>query len=137
SGSTPAAAAAALKNAFLAGDSQAQTGACSPAQQGLVVSTSPGGGTLAPLGSEVTLNVCNTNVTVPNVLRTGDLSARNAITGAGLTVGTVRQVGNCTVAKGDVITQDPAGGAQVPRGTAVSLDESTGKKPNGKPCIEN
>jgi beta-lactam-binding protein with PASTA domain len=37
--------------------------------------------------------------------------------------------------RGDVVIQNPQPGAQVPRGTPVNLQESTGRKANGKPCV--
>ena len=136
-GATVAGAQAALQDAFLAAGPQDQTTACSPSLNGLVSATSPDATTMVPLGSAVALHVCNANVTVPDVLGFDDTSARNAITAAGLTVGRVAQVANCTVSRGDVVTQNPHDGTQVPRGTAVDLTESTGRQPNGKLCVVN
>jgi beta-lactam-binding protein with PASTA domain len=36
-----------------------------------------------------------------------------------------------------VVTQDPNGGTEVFRGSEVNLTESTGRQPNGKPCVVN
>jgi beta-lactam-binding protein with PASTA domain len=87
----------------------------------------------------VGLTVCDAPAmeTVRNVLDFDDGSARAAITGAGLSVGAVTMTPNCTLAAGEVLTQNPSGGAQVAPGTAVNLTESTGKQANGKPCIVN
>jgi hypothetical protein len=136
-GDTAAAAQSALQDAFLATGPQDQTTACSPSLNGLVSSTSPDAATMVPLGSPVTLHICNANVTVPDVLGFDDTSAGQAITAAGLTVGRVSMVPNCTVARGDVVTQNPHDGTQALRGTAVDLTESTGRQPNGKLCVIN
>jgi beta-lactam-binding protein with PASTA domain len=42
---------------------------------------------------------------------------------------------NCTASRGTVLTQNPQGGTAATRGDTVRLTESTGKQPNGKPCI--
>ena len=64
-----------------------------------------------------------------------DTSARSAITGAGLTVGSVSTQANCDLTKDGVITQSPMGGASAVRGDPVSLVESTGRQPSGKLCV--
>jgi serine/threonine-protein kinase len=74
---------------------------------------------------------------VPNVLSEDNTSARNAITAAGLTVGSVSMVANCTASFGVVLNQNPNGGVQVAPGSAVNLTESTGKQANGRPCIQD
>jgi len=82
------------------------------------------------LGQTVTLTVCGAvvitpTVTVPNVTGQNDTSARNAITSAGLTVGSITLTVSCTIARGTVLSQSPAGGTHVPFGSAVSLTEAT------------
>ena len=52
--------------------------------------------------------------------------APDAITAAGLTVGEASEAYSDSVAAGDVISQDPAAGAEVELGTAVSYVESLG-----------
>ena len=74
---------------------------------------------------------------MPNVLSEDNTSARNAITAAGLTVGSVSMVANCTASFGVVLNQNPNGGVQVAPGSAVNLTESTGKQANGRPCIQD
>jgi serine/threonine-protein kinase len=74
---------------------------------------------------------------VPNVLGLDDGTARSQIENAGLVVGAVRMTANCTVGAGGVLTQNPAGGSQVARGSTVTLSESTGRKSNGQPCVVN
>src|SRR2546430_834581 len=53
-------------------------------------------------------------------------AATSAITGAGLTVGTVTMQSSSTVAAGTVISESPAAGTSVAKGSAVSLVVSSG-----------
>lgn len=71
-----------------------------------------------------TLTVTPAPVTVPNVLSESEASAEGAIQAAGLIVGSISEVNNC-IDPGSVQTQNPGGGAQVQRGTAVNLTVST------------
>jgi hypothetical protein len=66
------------------------------------------------------------SVNVPNVVGDTQAVAGTAITGAGLTVGTVTQASSATVASGEVISENPAAGASVTSGSAVALVVSTG-----------
>lgn len=63
---------------------------------------------------------------VPNVVGDTQAAATVAITGAGLTVGTVTQASSTAVASGDVISESPASGASVASGSAVALTISSG-----------
>ena len=63
---------------------------------------------------------------VPNVVGMTQSAAQSAITAAGLGVGTVTQASSTTVAKGNVVSQDPAAGISVVLGTATSLVVSSG-----------
>src|SRR5271170_1832071 len=65
-------------------------------------------------------------VSVPNVVGMSQAAATTAITGAGLTLGTVTMASSATVASGDVISQSPVAGASVASGSAVNLTVSTG-----------
>jgi beta-lactam-binding protein with PASTA domain len=65
-------------------------------------------------------------VSVPNVVGDTPAAADTAITGAGLTVGTVTQAASGTVASGDVISETPAAASSVAKGSAVALVVSTG-----------
>src|SRR5205807_7347754 len=67
-----------------------------------------------------------TPVAVPNVVGQTQAAATSAITSAGLTRGTVTQQSSTTVASGSVISESPAAGADVVRGSAVDLVVSTG-----------
>ena len=65
-------------------------------------------------------------VAVPNVVGLTQAAATTAITGAGLTVGTVTTASSTTVPAGSVISQSPVGGTQVNTGSAVALVVSSG-----------
>jgi len=94
---------------------------------GLVISQSPAGGTEVPQGSTVDLVVSlGPSSIVPDVVGMAEPNAAAAITDANLTVGTVDYQYNDTVAAGLVISQDPAGGTEVPQGSAVDLVVSLG-----------
>jgi hypothetical protein len=64
------------------------------------------------------------SVTVPNFLGQDAGSVEVQIGDIGLTVGTVRTAPECSDTPGDVVAQDPIGGARVARGTAVDLTVS-------------
>jgi hypothetical protein len=68
----------------------------------------------------------STTVSVPNVVGDTQASASSAITGAGLTVGTVTTQSSATVASGKVISESPAAAASVAEGSAVTLVVSSG-----------
>lgn len=65
-------------------------------------------------------------VAVPNVVGNTQAAATTAITGAGLTLGTVTMQSSATVASGNVISESPAAGAGETKGSAVALVVSTG-----------
>src|SRR5579863_8481389 len=65
-------------------------------------------------------------VSVPNVVGMSQSAATTAITGAGLTLGTVTMASSATVAAGDVISQNPAAGTSVASASAVNLTVSSG-----------
>jgi PASTA domain/Bacterial Ig domain/Cadherin-like domain len=66
------------------------------------------------------------SVTVPNVVGLAQADAQAAITGAGLTVGTISNATSATVPAGQVISQTPSGGSSALAGSAVSLVVSSG-----------
>ena len=133
-GSTPAAAQSALPLAELTMAGTRDTTSCGPVANGTVASTTPAAGSNVDIGTSVMLNVCNTATTVPDVLSFDDASARNAIAAAGLTA-SVTMTASCAAPRGTVLTQNPQGGTAATRGDTVRLTESTGKQPNGKPCV--
>jgi beta-lactam-binding protein with PASTA domain len=96
---------------------------------GSVISQAPVAGTQVTAGSAVGLVVSSgpqPPVSVPNVVGLNQTAASNAITSAGLTVGTVSSASSSTVPAGLVISQSPLGGAQAASGSAVSLVISSG-----------
>ena len=95
---------------------------------GTVIGQSPLGGGIAAGGSAVLLLVAavSGNVTVPNVVNLTQAAAQSAITGAGLTVGTVSTQSSPTVPAGIVMAQNPAAGNSVPPGSPVDIVVSSG-----------
>src|SRR5438874_6620257 len=95
---------------------------------GTVISESPAAGTRVASGSAVSLVVSSgpAQVAVPNVVGQTQAAATSAITGAGLTLGTVTMQSSTTVASGSVISESPTAGTRVASGSAVSLVVSSG-----------
>ncbi|GJL65050.1 MAG: hypothetical protein NPIRA05_00210 [Nitrospirales bacterium] len=65
-------------------------------------------------------------VPVPDVMKVPQAEAESAIVTVGLTVGSITMVSNSTVPAGSVISQDPLAGTEVPEGSAVNLEVSSG-----------
>ena len=65
-------------------------------------------------------------MSVPNVVGDTQAAATTALTGAGLTVGTMTQQSSSSVASGDVISENPASATSVTKGSAVALVVSSG-----------
>jgi serine protease AprX len=95
---------------------------------GDVISQDPAGGASVPAGSPVDLVVSlgPPPVAVPDVVGMAQAAAESAITGAGLVVGAVSTAYDDTVPDGDVISQNPTGGASVAPGSPVDLVVSLG-----------
>lgn len=96
---------------------------------GNIVSQSPAGGSMVPSGTAVDLVVSlgpPQLTTVPDVVGLTQAAAETSIAAAGLVTGTVSAVNSDTVAAGNVISQNPAGGSSVTSGTAVDLVVSLG-----------
>ena len=74
-------------------------------------------------------------VKVPNVVGLTQAAATSAITGAGLTLGTVTPASSSTVASGNVISESPVAGTSVKAGSAVNLTVSTGPAPVTVPNV--
>jgi eukaryotic-like serine/threonine-protein kinase len=85
------------------------------------VRTAPPGGTLADRGSTVTLYISSGpgQVTVPDVTGQSQGSAQVELAVAGLRVDISEQ--DSSAEPGTVISQDPAGGASVNRGSTVTI----------------
>ena len=94
---------------------------------GDVISQDPAAGAEVELGTAVSYveSLGVQTVAVPD-LSGPAADAPDAITAAGLTVGEASTAYSDSVAAGDVISQDPAAGAEVELGTAVSYVESLG-----------
>jgi serine/threonine-protein kinase len=97
---------------------------------GTVISQDPAAGTQQDKRTVVTIKVSSgkAQVTVPNVVGQDATSASNQLGQAGFTVQTTQQASS-SVPAGRVISQDPAGGTERPKGSAVSLVVSTGPPP--------
>src|SRR5438105_185043 len=129
-GQTQAAATSAITSAGLTRGTVTQQSSTTVAS-GSVISQSPAAGTSVAKGSAVNLVVSSgapapTPVAVPNVVGQTQASATSAITSAGLTAGAVTQQSSTTVASGSVISQSPAAGTSVAKGSAVNLVVSSG-----------
>ena len=74
-------------------------------------------------------------VAVPSVAGKDEATARSEIEAAGLDVGTVETEASPTVAEGQVIRTDPAGGAQVEKGSTVGLFVSAGPDTTTVPTV--
>ena len=75
------------------------------------------------------------DVSVPNVVGDTQAAATSAISGTGLTVGTVSQTSSTSVANGSVVSQTPAGGASAAKGASVALVVSSGPPPVPVPNV--
>jgi len=96
---------------------------------GIVYYQSPLAGTYSPFGSRVVITVsCNSPTSVPNVAGMSQANAENAITSAGLIVGSINQAYSLTVPAGNVINQSPGAGTSAcsDNPTSVSLTISLG-----------
>ena len=126
-GLTQAAASTAITNAGLVVGT-VTTASSSTVAAGAVISQNPSGGASVASGSSVNFVVSSgvSAATVPNVVGQTQAAASTAITGAGLSVGTVTTASSTTVAAGKVISQNPSGGASVAQGSAVNFVVSSG-----------
>jgi hypothetical protein len=135
-GDTPATAQSVLQNASLRGDNVVSSTGCTPASQGLVISTDPAAQSLVSVGSEVTLTVCNLQtVSVPSVTGVTQSTAQGRIRDAGLTVGRVTPDTRCIAPLGIVVSQSPGAGSSAAPGSAVNISVSTGTDFHGRQCV--
>lgn len=96
--------------------------------EGTVIETMPQAGTKVKINSEVRVSISGgkDKLTVPNV-RGIDLStAKDIITGSGLTVGNITYENSDSISDGQVISQDPDPDSNADKGTAVNLVVSKG-----------
>jgi eukaryotic-like serine/threonine-protein kinase len=94
--------------------------------RGLVIGTTPPAGTQLSTAQAVTLLVSRgaNTVTIPNVVGLDDQAALAAIGNAGLSGTEVQR--DSTEPQGKVLSQSPAAGKQVARGSQVTIFASTG-----------
>lgn len=99
--------------------------------KGCVISQNPDGGRNITKGTAVALVVSlgEDKVRVPNVLGMTLDSAKNELTLAGVSVGTVEAVYSDTVEEGKVCDQSYPVGSYVEKNTSVNLKISSGSKP--------
>ena len=97
-------------------------------EQGLIASQTPLEGSAVKKGAEVKVVVSKgiAQVEVPAVAGQPLTAAMQAITGAGLKVGTTTKQADDKIAKDQVISTAPAAGQQVTKGSTVALVVSTG-----------
>ncbi len=123
-GQTQDKATATLKNTGLTA-MPATTSNCNSADNGSVVTQNPAGGASVGKGSSVAIGVCSpaaTPVLVPNVIGQTQDQATATLTDAGLTAAPTT-TSNCNSAdNGSVVTQNPAGGASVDKGSSVTIN---------------
>jgi serine/threonine-protein kinase len=88
-----------------------------------VISTSPPAGTEVQAGSPLTVIVSSgpAPVSVPDVTGKAQADAAAQLAAAGLKVGNVTKRQAAGQTPGNVISQDPAGGSMLPKGSAVNL----------------
>lgn len=97
-------------------------------EQGRVIRTSPSGGENAPFGERVLIVVSSgpKTVDVPSVVGLTQSSAQNALESRGLTVSVAEEESDKP--KGEVLRQNPVGGATVQEGSTVTLTVSKGRE---------
>ena len=92
--------------------------------KGTVVSQAPKGGSSAPLGSAVTINISTgvaPKIAVPNVVGQMQDAATSALQAAGFQVVVVYQQVNDQQQVGIVLSQSPAAGTKLPQGGTVTI----------------
>ena len=94
-----------------------------------VISTDPAAGETATKGSSIELTVSTgpSQVAVPTLLGLTEAQAKDALTAAGLTLGTITQGTSPSVAAGKVLQSNPQVGTYASSGSAVDLIISNGK----------
>jgi len=97
-------------------------------QAGEVTKQNPGEGSDAAKGQQITLTVSSgkTKVAVPNVSGKSPAEAGGTLGNAGLTVSKTQNEASDTVPSGEVTRTDPAAGAQVDKGSGVTVFVSSG-----------
>jgi eukaryotic-like serine/threonine-protein kinase len=104
------------------------TGKNSGVAEGQVFRQDPAFGTDVKRGDTISywVSTGKPQATVPDLGNLSQADAETAIAGAGLQLGTVTQETSTTVPAGTVVSQDPAAGTKVDKGSKVSFVVSTG-----------
>jgi serine/threonine-protein kinase len=127
-GRTQAQATSALQAAGLTAAPTTTTN-CGTADNGNVVTQDPAGGKSVAKGTSVTIGVCSAapvTVTVPDVTGQTQAQATSALEAAGLTAAPTTTSSCTTADNGNVVTQNPAGGTSVRKGTSVTIGVQSG-----------
>ncbi len=105
-----------------------KSGKSNAVAEGQVFKQDPAAGADVKRGDTVTYWVSSgkPQATVPDLTNLTQADAEAALSGAGLKLGTVSQNTSTTVPAGSVISQDPAAGQKVDKGSLVSIVVSTG-----------
>ena len=107
-------------------------------EKGKVISQNPLGATTAAKGSPITVVISSgmnvEQITMPDLSGKTEEEAKVVIEEEGLSIGTVAEEDSDSVEKGKVISQSPAAGGMVDKGTAVDLKISLGKKTVSYSC---
>ena len=107
-------------------------------EKGKVISQNPLGATTAAKGSPITVVISSgmstQQITMPDLSGKTEEEAKVVIEEEGLTIGTVSEEDSDSVEKGKVISQAPAAGGMVDKGTSVDLKISLGKKTVSYSC---
>jgi serine/threonine-protein kinase len=109
----------------------------SPSPLGQVIGQSPLAGARVKVGSTVTLTVSQGpgDANVPSVAGRPKNAAMHEITAAGLSIGAIITQSSNSVQRDYAIGTSPVAGAQIPKGTAVTLYVSSGKAPVNVPSV--
>ncbi len=105
-----------------------KTGRSSAVAEGEVYNQNPAAGSKVERGGTVTywVSAGDPQVVVPNVTNLTQDAAKTALTDAGLELGSVTSKQSDTVPAGTVISQNPAAGSKVAKGSAVAIVVSSG-----------
>ena len=95
---------------------------------GLIFDQNPDAGTTVTQGTQIALVISSgpPKVSVPNVVGLEQLEAENTLTTSGLAVGNISSSTSPNVPVGFVISQEPSPGDEIPEGSPVNLEISSG-----------
>ena len=95
-------------------------------QQNIVCDQSPKSGATIPPGGTVNIYTQSTTTAVPDVIGLDQTTACNRLGQAGFQCGTISAQPSQSIVKGNVISTNPAAGAQEPANASVNLVVSSG-----------